>query len=104
MQPSTPSTPPMYKLHFQPANTLRIGTSIYKVYQFENGYGASVIPDCGLHPYEPHCDLWELAVTKLDPTTKEYRLTYDTPITKDVIRYINGEDALQAILARIAAL
>jgi hypothetical protein len=52
---------------------------------FENGYGASVVKS----PYTYGGDkgLYELAVLGTDG-----HLTYDTPITNDVIGYLRPED------------
>ena len=51
---------------------------------FENGYGASVVRHSG--SYGGSRGLYELAV--LDNNGK---LTYDTPITEDVIGYLSSE-------------
>jgi len=53
--------------------------------QFENGYGVSVV--CTPHTYGGDRGLYEIAV--LD---SEGRLTYDTPVTDDVIGYLRPED------------
>ena len=52
---------------------------------FDNGYGASVVKH--EHSYGGDKGLYELAV--LD---KDGNLTYDTPITDDVIGYLRPED------------
>ena len=57
---------------------------IQKVYQFPNGYGASVIKHKGSYGYSE--DLWELAVLH------EGELCYDTEITNDVSGYLTDED------------
>ncbi len=46
---------------------------------FENGYGVSVIPEADGETYE-------IAVL-LHTNGKYVRLTYDTPVTNDVVRY-----------------
>ncbi len=58
--------------------------------QFDNGYGASIVKT----PYTYGGDkgLYELAV--LD---SEGHLTYDTPITNDVIGYLRPEDVTDVI-------
>ena len=61
------------------------GTGVMSRIYFDNGYGASVVKT----PYTYGGDkgLYELAV--LD---KNGNLTYDTPITNDVIGYLRPED------------
>ena len=54
-----------------------INSGVQKVYEFDNGYGASVI--MGPHTYGGTKGLWELAVLA------NGELCYDTPITNDVI-------------------
>jgi hypothetical protein len=63
---------------------------------FENGFGASVI--CHKYSYGGKDGLYELAV--LDT---EGEITYDTPITDDVIGYLT-EEGVTAILAEIQLL
>lgn len=69
-------------------------------FKFANGYGASVVRfDVGMcHSYGGDHGKWELAV--LDDKGE---LTYDTPITNDVIGWLSEED-VAATLASIAAL
>lgn len=57
------------------------GRLIQAIIMFENGYGISVVQ--GDHTYGGSIGLYEIAV--LD---KEGHLTYDTPITNDVIGYL----------------
>ena len=58
------------------------GTQV--LYKFPNGYGASVVQtDCS---YGGNRGLWEIAVLTWDED--EYDITYDTPITKDVIGWL----------------
>lgn len=61
---------------------------------FDNGYGASVIND----GYGSESGLYELAV--LGPSGD---LTYDTPITSDVLGFLNESEVADA-LDKIAAL
>lgn len=65
-------------------------------YKFANGYGASVIS--GAYTYGGEMGLLELAVLGPDG-----RLCYDTPITEDVIGYLDAEKAIE-ILKQIEAL
>ena len=66
---------------------------IQKVYQFPNGYGASVIKHKGSYGYDK--GLWELAVLH------EGELCYDTEITGDVIGHLNDPE-VDNILAQIS--
>ncbi len=52
---------------------------------FENGYGVSVV--CHTHSYGGKTGMFEIAVIG-----KDGDLTYDTPITNDVIGYLNREE------------
>ena len=54
---------------------------VQKVYEFDNGYGASVIMHQGSYGFSK--GLWELAVLQ------NGELCYDTPITNDVIGHLN---------------
>jgi hypothetical protein len=55
------------------------------IVQFLNGYGASVVK--GPHTYGGQDGLYELAVFG-----KNGEITYDTPITNDVLGYLSEED------------
>lgn len=63
-------------------------------FKFPNGYGASVIDD----GYGARQGLYELAVLDLDG-----HLTYDTPITDDVLGFLTEAEVAEALSA-IAAL
>ena len=65
-------------------------------YQFENGYGASVVKHSGSYGSEK--GLYEIAVLDSDGD-----LCYSTPITDDVIGYAN-EDKVLDTLHRIKSL
>ena len=54
---------------------------VQKVYEFDNGYGASVIMHQGSYGFSK--GLWELAVLE------NGELCYDTPITNDVIGHLS---------------
>jgi hypothetical protein len=58
---------------------------VQAVITFDNGYGASVV--CTPHTYGGDRGLYELAVLG-----KDGHLTYDTPITNDVIGYLRDID------------
>ena len=70
------------------------------VYQFENGYGASIIR--GKHTYGGDLGLFELAVLKFI-SDDDFMLCYDTPITEDVIGYLSL-DELAPLLQQIKEL
>lgn len=61
---------------------------IQYVFKFDNGYGASVVK--GFSTYGAADDLWELAVLHFDGD--EWSITYNTPITDDVIGYLTDEE------------
>ena len=73
-----------------------IHNGIGYVYEFENGYGASVVSHDG--SYGGKQGLYEIAV--LDSTGD---LCYSTPITDDVIGYAN-EQKIKDTLNRIKTL
>jgi hypothetical protein len=66
------------------------------IVQFSNGYGASIVQ--GPHTYGGTDGLYELAVFG-----KNGEITYDTPITNDVIGYLSEED-VNEILNKIKEL
>ena len=66
------------------------GTHYQLVFQFPNGYGASVIR--GYCSYGGSRGLFELAV--LDSTGE---ITYKTPITGDVLGYLSGSEVVDLL-------
>ena len=66
---------------------------------FPNGYGASVVRH--MYSYGGNEGFWELAVLEGDNTKS--KLTYDTPITDDVIGYLT-EEKVTELLQQIEAL
>jgi len=80
----------------------RLG-GIQRLYRFDNGFGASVVQNT--HSYGGNEGLWELAVLKFSgpDIIKDYKLTYDTPITDDVIGHLN-EAEVEEYLEKIEAL
>ena len=64
--------------------TKKVHDGIQKVYQFPNGYGASVIKHS--YSYGGKENKWELAVLK------DGELCYDTDITSDVLGYLNQHE------------
>jgi hypothetical protein len=63
---------------------------------FENGYGVSVVKSD--YSYGGNKGLYELAVLSTDGN-----LTYDTPITDDVMGYLSPEDVTN-VMSKIQAL
>jgi len=59
------------------------------LFRFENNYGASVIKRFGSYGYEE--DKFELAVLYDD------HLTYNTPITDNVIGYLDNDEVLKLL-------
>jgi hypothetical protein len=82
----------------KPTETKSHLDGVQNIYRFDNGYGASVIRNN--FSYGGSEGLWELAVLDF---TKDGAITYETPITDDVIGYLTDED-VQATLADIRAL
>ena len=80
--------------HLKETNDFNGG--IQKVYQFPNGYGASVVKHRGSYGYEK--GLWELAVLDFDGS-----LCYTTEITNDVIGHLNDPE-VDRLLRRIEQL
>ncbi len=73
-----------------------------KVYRFDNGFGASVVR--GPYTYGGDAGLFEVAVVKFHGDgANSFKITYDTPITDDVLGYQTDEDVAD-VLAQIAAL
>lgn len=86
----------------------RMGGGTQTLYRFpHNNYGASVVQHT--FSYGGDRGLWELAVIQFDDTGSEdpedwhFKLTYKTPITDDVIGYLN-EGEIEGILFQIEAL
>lgn len=68
------------------------GESFSHRFRFENNYGASVIKHFRSYGYED--DLFELAVLYYDEEGKSH-LTYNTPITDDVIGWLTNNDVIR---------
>lgn len=67
----------------------KFGDSYAHEFTFENGYGASVIKHYGSYGY--YEDLFELAVLY------EGELSYNTPITDDVIGHLTNDEVLELL-------
>lgn len=76
------------------------GDGEQKLYRFDNNYGASVVRHS--FSYGSEEGLWELAVLIFD-TGANWNLTYDTPVTSDVLGHLTNDD-VEATLAKIEAL
>lgn len=70
-----------------------------RIYKFANGYGASVVRFFGSYGVEHH--KLELAVLVFEGDS--WKLTYETPITNDVIGHLSP-DEVNATLTQIEAL
>lgn len=71
--------------NFEPVSVVPMYNGFQKVFQFPNGFGASVISHD--HSYGGSQGLYEIAVLN-----KKGDIVYDTPITDDVIGYLTEED------------
>lgn len=85
---------------------------VQRLYRFANGYGASVVQftmlgglsggDSWSGSYGAGAGLWELAVIRWT-SDNGFHLTYDTPITEDVVGYLS-EAEVQDHLRQVEAL
>lgn len=73
-------------LEFKP-NSVGVASRI----QFDNGYGASVV--MSKYSYGGESGLYELAVLNEDG-----EITYDTPVTSDVLGYLSKDAVTEALL------
>ncbi len=64
---------------------------VQAIERFENGYGASVV--CTPYTYGGDKGLYELAVFGSDG-----HITYDTPITNDVLGYLSEQDVTEILI------
>ena len=76
------------ELEFQP-HPMGIGKQC--IVQFPNGYGASIVQ--GQYTYGGSEGLYELAVFG-----KDGDITYDTPITNDVLGHLSEQDVEKTLL------
>lgn len=84
----------------KPSAERSIYDGIQKIWCFKNNFGASVIHHRGSYGYKE--GLWELAVLyfEIGKDDFKYSIVYDTPITDDVLGYLN-ETQVEEILEKI---
>jgi hypothetical protein len=71
--------------------TRNLHDGIQSLYRFQNGYGASVVRHSG--SYGGKEGLYKLAVIRFtSDCIEDYVLTYNTPITDDVIGHLTKDD------------
>lgn len=88
--------------YHEPVIARPIEFGIQKIYRFDNGFGASVVKS--EYSYGGQENLWELAVITFDGDDSEkFELTYETPITNDVIGSLT-DDEVEEKLAEISQL
>jgi len=88
-------------IDFQPHS---VGDGLSGKIFFDNGYGVSVVRfkiNDRYSSYTNNEDEWELAI--LFGNEKEWELTYNTPITNDVIGWIS-EDEVTDIMRQVQEL
>ena len=76
------------ELNFQ---THPMGIGQQCIVQFPNGYGASIVK--GEHTYGGKDGLYEIAVFG-----KDGNITYNTPVTDDVLGYLSEQDVEKTLL------
>jgi hypothetical protein len=74
---------------------------IQKLYRFKNTFGGSVVKH--QYSYGGHAGKWELAVIKWESNLSDWDLVYHTPITSDVLGWLDQEEVNEA-LEKIASL
>ena len=77
----------------------KIKDGIQATHFFPNGYGVSVVRFPGSYGFED--DLYEVAI--LQGTEDNWNITYDTPITDDVLGHRDEQD-INIILEEVQAL
>lgn len=91
--------------HFEPTAERSSNGGVQHLYRFPNGYGASVV--CSSVSYGGDRGLWELAVIYWPVPENldifDFDLTYDTPITGDVVGHLSIQE-VHELLDQIEAL
>jgi hypothetical protein len=86
----------------KPAFIRNLDGGVQEIYRFDNGYGASKIKTD--FSYGSDKGLWEIGVIKFfGDDMFDHNLVYDTPITNDVIGYLNDNEA-EGLLQQIKEL
>ena len=89
----------------EPHKTRTVNNGVQHLFYFPNNYGASVVKHD--FSYGSSSGLWEIAVLKLVRDEKDvvvnWDISYDTPITNDVLGHIPS-DVVDTILEEIKAL
>lgn len=67
------------------------GGAPQEIYRFENGYGASIVH----HEYSRGG--WELAVIVFSDDGEDFRITYSTHITDDVVGWLDAEQEAELL-------
>jgi hypothetical protein len=70
------------------------------LFKFPNDYGISLV--CHSFSYGNDDNEFEIAIAKFEPNSDNWRVTYDTDITGDVLGYQSKEDVIDVIQKTIA--
>lgn len=96
MNPSEVKIPPINLGPFESFIVERkegpLGTHV--LFRFPNWYGASLVFRSGSYGWERN--LWELGVIIWD-SPNHFQLTYDTPLTDDVLGYLDNNRVLDVL-------
>lgn len=82
---------------YTPILEKKLNGGVQKLFKFENGYGASVVSN--EFSYGGDKGLWELAVVLVyeNEGRLSWKLTYDTPITEDVLGWLTWEEVEETL-------
>lgn len=75
-------------MNFKEFKSYNVHQGIQYLHFFPNGYGVSIVKHS--FSYGNKQGLWEIAV--LEGNEDEHHITYATPITNDVIGYLNDDE------------